>query len=79
MTYPIFRKYSTGSSFFKIKSERSFTELKVIGKRVESYNIEASQYPEILFIQDLIACEQDLIQPSTALEFQNVIQNKISL
>ncbi len=78
MTYPIFRKYTTGSSYFKIDSERSFMELKVIGKHVETYNIEVSQYPEILFIQDLIACSQEHIQPSTAIEFEKVIQNKIS-
>jgi hypothetical protein len=54
MKFPIYRKYSNNKSFFKILNEIEFEELKFIGQALELYKVIAVQYPEKLFIKDLI-------------------------
>ena len=53
-TYPIYRKLNNNRSFYKISSDRIFEEIQRIGSKKVHYTHEAKQYPEILFIQDLI-------------------------
>lgn len=54
VTFPIYRKYVGIDTWFRIESDRNFTEIKRIGKNYLLNNIEAKQYPEMLLIQDMI-------------------------
>lgn len=56
MEFPIYRKYSNLHSYFIITSRKNWTEYKRMGKSYLKYEFTAQQYPEMLFIQDLIAC-----------------------
>ena len=60
MDYPLFRKNSIGNSTYKIISSSHFIEKQKIGKHVQEYEIKASQYPEMLLIQDLTNCASGL-------------------
>jgi hypothetical protein len=52
--YPQYRKYKNGLSYFKISSPILVEEIKVVGNKQLTYTIEAKQYPEKVFINDLL-------------------------
>lgn len=70
-SFPVFRKYSNNLSFFKITSEKSFVEIQKIGNKKMIHRIDASTYPELNFINDLINCSFKEIKPSDEFEFNN--------
>lgn len=45
---------SNGKSFYKITNDRHFEEIKLVGTRVFKQEFTATQYPEILRIQDML-------------------------
>ena len=55
--FPIYRKLSDNKSYYKIESQKRFTEVKVMGKFYFINTIEAIQFPEIILIQDMIKLE----------------------
>lgn len=70
MNYPLYRKYSGIDVWFKITDETHFIEIKKMGGRLLVSEIEAVQFPEKIFIQDMIAfhesrweeAEQDVVE-----------------
>jgi hypothetical protein len=52
--YPQYRKYKNGLSYFKILSPMLAQEIKLIGSKRLFFTIEAKQYPERVFINDLL-------------------------
>ena len=72
--FPQYRKYSNNKSFFKITSEREFIEHKIIGRYYEHIHIVAKQYPEMVFIQDLLQLKQIDFLISNEHEFEEVAE-----
>ena len=70
--YPIYRKLTNNRSYYKILNDREFEEIQVVGTRTMSYKHVAKQYPEILFIQDLIDFSHSGIIQSNAFEFNDL-------
>jgi|TARA_B100001939_G_scaffold163386_1_gene140842 hypothetical protein len=66
--YPEYRKLSNNKSFYKIHSENSFEELQLIGTSVMRMTVNATKYPEIIRIKDMIDCKPPF-EMSTAEEF----------
>ena len=66
--YPKYRKLSNHKSFYKIQSENSFEELQLIGTSVIRMTVNATKYPEIIRIKDMIDCKPPF-EMSTAEEF----------
>ena len=66
--YPEYRKLSNNKSFYKINSENSFEELQLIGTSVMRMTVNATKYPEIIRIKDMIDCKPPF-EMSTAEEF----------
>lgn len=54
MNFPIYRKYSTGKTFFKIKSLNEFEEVCRIGNKYTVKSFSAQILPDRVFIQDMI-------------------------
>jgi hypothetical protein len=52
--YPQYRRYKNGLSYFKILSPVLCEEIKVVGSKRLICTIEAKQYPEKVFINDLL-------------------------
>jgi hypothetical protein len=52
--YPLFRKRTDGKTFYKIFSDLEFEELKILGKKYTILRTKATQYPEKLYIMELI-------------------------
>lgn len=65
--FPLFRRYYKEPVFFRVDSDNKYTEIKLIGDKL--YTLETrvcSMFPDLLFIQDLIACKELIegIQPA---------------
>jgi hypothetical protein len=54
LEYPIYRKYKNNKSYFKIMDPRNFVEIQLIGSQRRVLTIKVKQYPEMVFIRDLI-------------------------
>lgn len=54
ITFPQYRRYSHGKTWYKIHSPDKFTEVTVMGSRYIIQEFEAKQYPEKLRIADML-------------------------
>jgi hypothetical protein len=55
--FPQYRMLSEKKVYYKIFSDKEFVELSWIGNKMIRYEIKATQYPELLRIMDMLACE----------------------
>ena len=74
MEFPIYRKYPNEKHFFRIRSEGAFDELYIMGSRYGLYQKEAKNYPDRLFIQDMIDMKDGVWEPSSKGEFESVLE-----
>ncbi len=56
MRFPQYRKYVGKNTFFKILSKNQFEEISFVGIKKFVVTINATQFPEMLRIQDMIEC-----------------------
>jgi hypothetical protein len=70
--FPVYRKYKNGKNFFKISGPEQFEELQVIGSKVLYKKTKAIQYPELLFIQDLLLNYQTNAEEASAEDFDTL-------
>lgn len=54
MSFPIYRKYTNELSFFKIESNETLIEIKIIGSYYQENFQHAIQLPDRNFVMDLI-------------------------
>jgi hypothetical protein len=52
--FPQYRKYSNNKNYFRIVSASEFEEIQVIGSKHIKRQVTATQFPEKLFITDLL-------------------------
>lgn len=62
MLYPVYRKLNGFNRFYKIVSDKQFIEAISKGADFTFQEIIATQYPEMLRIQDMINCEFNFIE-----------------
>lgn len=58
MSFPYYRKYVGQNVWFKIVSPDEFIEVKHLGEKKLVTHVKTYQFPEKVFIQDMIACHQ---------------------
>ncbi len=68
-TFPVYRKLNNNRRFYKILDSKSFEEIQVIGTKKIHQLFEAKQYPDLLFIQDLLSMIHTGILPSSETEW----------
>lgn len=71
--FPQYRKLSNEKVFYRIRDDRNFDEIQVIGSRAMWFSMEAKQYPEILKIQDLLAESEGFVL-SSQIEFEELME-----
>lgn len=71
--YPVYRKYKGLNVWFKITTDRSFIELKKVGERWVKHKVKATQYPEMVLIQDMLNCAEDRWEPMSAHLFEEIL------
>ncbi|MBL7918745.1 MAG: hypothetical protein JNJ40_00435 [Bacteroidia bacterium] len=54
INFPVYRKYKNNKSYFKIIQPNRFEEIQIIGSKKMVKQIMAKQYPEMVFINDLV-------------------------
>lgn len=52
--FPQYRRYKNGLSYFKILSVDEFEEIRIVGSKSMVSHVVANQYPEKVFINDLL-------------------------
>jgi hypothetical protein len=55
INFPVYRKYKNNKSYFKIIQPKLFEEIQIIGSKKIIKEVEAKQFPEMLFIRDLLS------------------------
>ncbi len=71
-SFPTYRKYTGINVWFKIVDDKNFTEIKKIGSRFLVQEVEASQYPEMVLIQDMLSCLEGRWEEDDEKEFDQV-------
>jgi hypothetical protein len=73
MDFPQYRKLSNNKVFYRIISEREFEEIQIIGFKSVFHRIKASQYPEIIKINDMLTVQAPYYMVSNAIEFEKAL------
>ena len=71
--FPVFRKYKNNKSYFKILSFKLFEEIQIIGSKKIIKQTEAIQFPEMLFIKDLIFDYKEMAEEISEEEYNSVL------
>lgn len=71
--FPVYRKYKNNKSYFKIIHFKLFEEVQIIGTKKIVKQIEANQFPEILFIRDLIFDYKQMADEITENEYNKLL------
>ncbi len=69
--FPQYRKLSNNKSFYKLLSENSFEEIQLVGASAITSTIKATKYPELIRIQDMLACTPPF-EEYTEVEYNSV-------
>ena len=67
--FPVYRKYEGDRAYFKINSDKSFTEIQRMGTKLFLHEIQAKTYPDFQLIADMISLHNNHWIPSNELEF----------
>lgn len=70
--FPQYRKLSNEKVFYRIRSERDFDEIQLMGSKAFWFSMTAEKYPEILRIQDLLNQSEDVVLMSSEEEFMSL-------
>jgi hypothetical protein len=57
MDFPQYRRRFDNKSFYKLVNERTLEEVQLIGEKAFIHRLEATQYFEIIRLQEILACE----------------------
>jgi len=72
--FPVYRKYKNNKSYFKISSLTDFEELQIVGSKIFHRQIKVQQYPEKVFINDLLYQFQEMAEEVTKDEFDKLLK-----
>ena len=73
MEFPSYRKYTGRSTWFHIQDAHHFTEIQQVGSRYLISSLKAVQYPEMVLIQDMLACHEGRWEVIDAAEYEAVL------
>lgn len=59
--FPQYRKLSNEKVFYRVQDERNFDEIQLFGSRASLFSMEATQYPEMLKIQDMLGLQEGYV------------------
>lgn len=72
MDFPQYRKLSNNKVYYKIKSDRSFEEIQLVGNAAFLYKHDVSKYPELLRIKDMLQLSFEEFVNCTMDEFEEL-------
>ncbi len=72
--FPQYRRYKNGLSYFKILSLSEFEEVQVIGEIRIVNRVTAQQYPEKVFINDLLFKFEEFAEGIDGDEYTSILR-----
>jgi hypothetical protein len=72
INFPVYRKYKNNKSYFKIIQPKLFEEIQIIGSKKIIKEVEAKQFPEMLFISNLISNYSEMADEISEEEYLRV-------
>lgn len=72
--FPQYRRYKNRLSYFKILSQDEFEEIQVIGDKLLVNRVKAKQYPEKVFINDLLFKHEGFAEVISELDYVSLKQ-----
>lgn len=72
INFPVYRKYKNNKSYFKIIQANLFEEIQLIGSKKTIKQTEAKQYPEMVFIRDLVLDYSEMAVEITEDEYLSI-------
>ena len=73
MDFPQYRKLSE-FVYYRITSDRSFDEIRLVGSKAFFHTINAVQYPEILRIREMLDFQMEHLLSSNETEFNSILK-----
>ncbi|MCU0434091.1 MAG: hypothetical protein MUC87_11600 [Bacteroidia bacterium] len=73
--YPQFRRYKTGTSWFRINSPTQYEEIRKMGSRWFIDRYEVKILPDRNWVYDLTFAYQDFAEAITQEEYQQIFRN----
>jgi predicted nuclease of restriction endonuclease-like RecB superfamily len=74
--FPVYRKYKNSKSYFKIINALLFEEIQVIGSKKIIRQTKALQYPEKLFVRDLLLNYHNMAVEITEAEYLDAAKTR---
>jgi hypothetical protein len=74
--FPQYRRYKNGLSYFKILSNTEFEEIQVVGEKRIVNRVVAVQYPEKVFINDLLFKYEEFAEAIDEREWLEIAHHK---
>lgn len=72
MNFPQYRKRFDNKSFYMVINEKEMEEVQFVGTKKFIYKLNAEKYFEILLIQSLLTCEDELYSEITEENYLSV-------
>ncbi|MDO9000838.1 MAG: hypothetical protein Q7W45_13805 [Bacteroidota bacterium] len=72
INFPVYRKYKNSKSYFKIIQPKLFEEIQIIGSKKVIKLTEANQFPEMVFIHDLVINYFEMAEEISEEEYMRV-------
>lgn len=69
----MYRRSSSGKSYYRIDSEAHLLEIQQVGSRWLKHELHAAILPERLLIADIIACAEGHFVTINAVEFAEIL------
>jgi hypothetical protein len=72
INFPVYRKYKNNKSYFKIINPKLFEEIQLIGSKKIVKQTEAKQFPEMVFIHDLVFNYLEMAVEIGEVDYENI-------
>jgi hypothetical protein len=69
--FPCYREMANKLSRYRISSPTTFTEVQHVGTRFIVHDVQATTYPELLRIAELIEARDGTVRPIPASDFED--------
>lgn len=72
--FPLYRKSTNEKHYYLIHNNRCMTEVQIIGNKYFMFDIESSQFPDIMRIKGIIEMESDGLVEINAKEMNEILK-----
>ncbi|MBL7902569.1 MAG: hypothetical protein JNK73_11290 [Bacteroidia bacterium] len=75
INFPVYRCYKNRKTYFKILNPHEFEEVQLIGSFKKIRTIKAEQFPEMVFIRDLVLNFSEMALEISEKDYETILQD----